>query len=81
VLWCNFQQWRRKPQPSPHPLAFAAGIRPALASAQVKNLYVNAARVPRIFEERGGIFRHHVDLLIENGYAEAIEVLRQTEEP
>jgi uncharacterized protein (TIGR04168 family) len=43
-------------------------------------LYVNAARVPRIFEERGGIFHHHVDLLIENGYAEAIEVLRQTEE-
>jgi hypothetical protein len=51
-----------------------------MASAQVKNLYVNAARVPRIFEERGGIFRHHVDPLIENGYAEAIEVLRQTEE-
>lgn len=43
-------------------------------------LYVNAARVPRIFEERGGIFHHHVDLLIENDYAEAIEVLRETGE-
>lgn len=42
-------------------------------------LYVNAARVPRIFEERGGVFHHHVDLVIEGGYADAIEVLRQTE--
>lgn len=43
-------------------------------------LYVNAARVPRIFEERGGVFHHHVDLVIEGGHADAIEVLRQTEE-
>lgn len=42
-------------------------------------LYVNAARVPRIFEERGGVFHHHVDLMIEDGYADAVEVLRQTE--
>jgi uncharacterized protein (TIGR04168 family) len=41
-------------------------------------LYINAARVPRIFEERGGVFHHHVDLWIENGHADAIEVLRQT---
>jgi len=43
-------------------------------------LYVNAARVPRIFEERGGVFHHHVDLIIENDKAEAVEVLRQTAE-
>lgn len=43
-------------------------------------LYINAARVPRIFEERGGVFHHHVDLLIEEDGAEAIEVLRQTED-
>jgi len=42
-------------------------------------LYINAARVPRIFEERGGMFHHHVDLFIESGYAEAVEVLRQTD--
>jgi uncharacterized protein (TIGR04168 family) len=42
-------------------------------------LYVNAARVPRIFEERGGVFHHHVDLIIENDCADAVEVLRQTE--
>jgi uncharacterized protein (TIGR04168 family) len=42
-------------------------------------LYINAARVPRIFEERGGVFHHHVDLFIEDGYAEAVEVLRQTD--
>lgn len=43
-------------------------------------LYVNAARVPRIFEERGGIFHHHVDLIIEGDSADAVEVLRQTED-
>lgn len=42
-------------------------------------LYVNAARVPRIFEERGGVFHHHVDLIIDGDQAEAIEVLRQTD--
>jgi len=40
-------------------------------------LYINAARVPRIFEERGHVYHHHVDLRIEGGEAEAIEVLRQ----
>lgn len=40
-------------------------------------LYVNAARVPRIFEEDGGVYHHHVDLLIESGEAEVIEVLRR----
>lgn len=42
-------------------------------------LYINAARVPRIFEERGGVFHHHVDLFIEDGHAEAVEVIRQTD--
>jgi uncharacterized protein (TIGR04168 family) len=42
-------------------------------------LYVNAARVPRIFEERGHVLHHHVDLTIENDEAEAVEVLRQVE--
>jgi uncharacterized protein (TIGR04168 family) len=40
-------------------------------------LYVNAARVPRIFEDRNGIFHHHVDLFIEGDQAEAVEVLRR----
>jgi uncharacterized protein (TIGR04168 family) len=40
-------------------------------------LYVNAARVPRIFEETGGVFHHHIDLTIENGVAEAVEIMRQ----
>jgi uncharacterized protein (TIGR04168 family) len=42
-------------------------------------LYVNAARVPRIFEERGHLYHHHIDLRIEDGEAEAIEVLREAE--
>ena len=42
-------------------------------------LYVNAARVPRIFEERGHVYHHHIDLRIEDGEAEAIEVLREAE--
>ncbi len=42
-------------------------------------LYINAARVPRIFEERGHVYHHHVDLRIEDGEAEAIEVLREGE--
>jgi uncharacterized protein (TIGR04168 family) len=40
-------------------------------------LYVNAARVPRIFEDRHGVYHHHVDLCIEGDHAEAIEVLRR----
>jgi uncharacterized protein (TIGR04168 family) len=40
-------------------------------------LYVNAARVPRIFEERGGLFHHHVDLIIDGDEADAVEVLRR----
>lgn len=43
-------------------------------------LYINAARVPRIFEERGHAYHHHVDLRIEHGEAEAIEVLREEDE-
>jgi uncharacterized protein (TIGR04168 family) len=42
-------------------------------------LYVNAARVPRIFEERGHAYHHHVDLNIDGDEAEAVEVLRQTD--
>ena len=42
-------------------------------------LYVNAARVPRIFEERGHAYHHHVDLTIEGSDVEAIEVLRQVD--
>jgi uncharacterized protein (TIGR04168 family) len=40
-------------------------------------LHVNCARVPRIFEERGAEYHHHVDLVIDGNSAEAIEVLRQ----
>ncbi len=41
-------------------------------------LYVNAARVPRIFKNRDGdgVLHHHIDLVIEGSRAEAIEVLR-----
>ncbi len=39
-------------------------------------LYVNAARVPRIFEDRTGLIHHHVDLVIDGTHVEAIEVLR-----
>lgn len=40
-------------------------------------VYINAARVPRIFEDRDGVFHHHVDLLIDGDQAEAFEVLRR----
>ncbi len=40
-------------------------------------LYVNAARVPRIFEERGTTYHHHVDLVIDEHGVDAIEVLRR----
>ncbi|MDB4988487.1 MAG: putative transcripton factor for heterocyst differentiation DevT [Myxococcaceae bacterium] len=43
-------------------------------------LYINAARVPRIFEERDGVFHHHVDLLIDGKQSYAVEVLRRGEE-
>lgn len=39
-------------------------------------LYVNAARVPRIFEGGAGVLHHHVDLVIDGNRVEAIEVLR-----
>jgi uncharacterized protein (TIGR04168 family) len=42
-------------------------------------LYVNAARVPRIFEEHGGVYHHHVDLVLEGDEADAVEVLRQVD--
>ena len=38
-------------------------------------LYVNAARVPRIFEANGRTLRHHVELTIAGGVARAREVL------
>lgn len=38
-------------------------------------LYVNAARVPRIFEREGTVARHHVELVVERGVARAREVL------
>lgn len=37
-------------------------------------LYVNAARVPRIFENEGRTHRHHVELVVEKGRARAREV-------
>jgi uncharacterized protein (TIGR04168 family) len=40
-------------------------------------LYVNAAKVPRIFEERGEEYHHHIDLVIDGDEVDAIEVLRQ----
>jgi uncharacterized protein (TIGR04168 family) len=40
-------------------------------------LYINAARVPRIFEDRNGLFHHHVDLFIDGQHADAVEVLRR----
>jgi uncharacterized protein (TIGR04168 family) len=40
-------------------------------------LYVNAARVPRIFEDRNGLYHHHVDLMLDGDHAEAVEVLRR----
>ncbi len=40
-------------------------------------LYVNAARVPRIFRIQGTRYHHHVDLTIADGRAEAVEVLRE----
>jgi hypothetical protein len=40
-------------------------------------LYVNAARVPRIFEDKDGLFHHHVDLHIDGEHADAVEVLRR----
>lgn len=40
-------------------------------------LYLNAARVPRIFEDRDGVYHHHVDLVIEGDEVEAFEVLRR----
>jgi uncharacterized protein (TIGR04168 family) len=39
-------------------------------------LYVNAARVPRIFEDGDGVYHHHVDLFVEGDAVEAVEVLR-----
>jgi hypothetical protein len=38
-------------------------------------LYVNAARVPRIFEEAGVSMHHHIALHLENDRIEAREVL------
>ena len=43
-------------------------------------LYINAARVPRIFEDRDGVFHHHIDLVIEGNQAQAVEVLRHGDE-
>lgn len=37
-------------------------------------LYVNAARVPRIFERDGRTMRHHVELVVDGGRATAREV-------
>lgn len=41
--------------------------------------YINAARVPRIFEDRDGVFHHHIDLVIEGNQTWAVEVLRHGE--
>ena len=39
-------------------------------------LYLNAARVPRIFQRAGRTLRHHVELRLEDDRAHAREVLR-----
>ncbi len=38
-------------------------------------LYVNAARVPRVFEQGGRTVRHHVEVVLGEGTATAREVL------
>lgn len=40
-------------------------------------LYINAARVPRIFEDNDGLHHHHIDLVLEGERAYAVEVLRR----
>lgn len=44
-------------------------------------LYINAARVPRIFKEDGVRYHHHIDLVYERGLCEAVEVLRESDAP
>ena len=44
-------------------------------------LYVNAARVPRIFSSDGGFVHHYVELTLEAGGAAAAEVLVRRSEP
>lgn len=40
-------------------------------------LFINAARVPRIFKSDGVRYHHHIDLSYEPGRCEAVEVLRE----
>lgn len=54
------------------------GVR-SWCSRQDDTLYVNAARVPRIFEDRDGLMHHHIDLVLEGDMAYAVEVLRRGE--
>jgi uncharacterized protein (TIGR04168 family) len=55
------------------------GGRRAWCARQDGILYVNAACVPRIFEDRDGVHHHHVDLLVRGDDVEAVEVLRLVE--
>ena len=41
-------------------------------------LHINAARVPRIFREKGATYHHHIDLHVKADSVEAVEVLRET---
>lgn len=41
-------------------------------------LYLNAARVPRIFERGGRVLRHHVEVVVDEHRARAREVLRSS---
>jgi uncharacterized protein (TIGR04168 family) len=40
-----------------------------------ETLYVNAARVPRVFRKDGRVVRHRVEIAIEGGRARALEIL------
>lgn len=51
------------------------GHRTWLYRDEAGTLHVNAARVPRVFTERGTKRRHHVEVVIEGDRAEAREVL------
>jgi uncharacterized protein (TIGR04168 family) len=58
-----------------HALRGVGGQRTWLARDERGTLHVNAARVPRVFTERGKERRHHVEVVIDGDSAEAREVL------
>lgn len=58
-----------------HALRGGGGQRTWLARDEAGTLHVNAARVPRVFVERGKERRHHVEVVVEGDHAEAREIL------